>query len=40
MALLRRRDRPPLRVAAPAALLQFLRDGPAALTASSPNRSP
>jgi glycosyltransferase involved in cell wall biosynthesis len=39
MALLRRRDRPPLRVAAPAALLAFLHDGPAPLTASSPSES-
>jgi glycosyltransferase involved in cell wall biosynthesis len=36
MPLLRRRDRPPLRAAAPASLLQFLREGPTQLAPTHP----
>jgi glycosyltransferase involved in cell wall biosynthesis len=39
MALLRRTRRPPLRVAAPAALLRFLRDGAAPLSGAVPGES-
>jgi O-antigen biosynthesis protein len=39
MPLLRRRDRPPLRAAAPAALLQFLREGAAPLSGATPGEA-
>ncbi|TML04047.1 MAG: glycosyltransferase family 4 protein [Actinobacteria bacterium] len=39
MPLLRRRDRPPLRLARPAALVQFLRDGAAPLSGAAPGAS-